>query len=430
MNRSPQLKPQKIQYGVQDEPPPFAAKEPECVKGTPDRSRKHQTDTPKQTRFGDRVLIGMMGPDYPEVAFHAQNDPLELSPRNAQPGRPKDHLLVKQEPHRLPQPQPQPQPQSQPQPQPQSLRALPPPRAVASPEKEIKPEPKIKSPTYHPPPTLPLPVPSQASQEAKPVFASPPRRPRLLSLHAPPIPLAQPEHRRSSTSEGFSPHDSKQPFDLKSRFSLPSLQPIQSPPSSLGGPSPEASNPQTQTLPSISSALGPEFSSRMNGFPHHAPFTYPPSASSRNDSPHDRQFPSLLPQQIPPSPFSQFSPLSTKDLSNNPSPASQPSMWRTPTSAVSTGPPLPPIHQAAPPPPPPPPAPTDAHQPPTPYEMSPMAAKSPTASYPTPTEPAPPRERASFSSHPSPEGITSIGSYKCTHPGCTAAPFQTQYLLK
>jgi hypothetical protein len=67
--------------------------------------------------------------------------------------------------------------------------------------------------------------------------------------------------------------------------------------------------------------------------------------------------------------------------------------------------------------------------------MSPMTAKSPATSYPTPTEqiaPTPPSgERAAFNAAPQPpNGITVPGSYKCTHPDCTAAPFQTQYLLK
>jgi hypothetical protein len=86
--------------------------------------------------------------------------------------------------------------------------------------------------------------------------------------------------------------------------------------------------------------------------------------------------------------------------------------------------------QIPPPPPPPPPPPSESN-----HHHSSMIAKSPATSYPTPTEPVAPTagERTSFSSHPSPEdgsAITNIGVYKCTHPGCTAAPFQTQYLLK
>ncbi|KAJ5746730.1 transcriptional regulator family: C2H2 zinc finger [Penicillium odoratum] len=383
-NHSPQLVPQKINYGVEEEPPPFAP-EAEC-EGTSDRSRKHQLETLPQTSLGDGVLMRVMGPGHPEVAEIAEKRPLDWSPKQGrvqdQDRFPKDCLPPK---HPLAQP---------------SL-----PRGKDS--KEDNPQ--------SPQRTLPLPV---LSQDIKPAFSKPPQRPRLLSLTAPssgpPIHLAP--HRRTSTAEGLSP-DSKQ-ADLKSRISLPSLQSLASPPNSSVGASPDTGSGNTQTLPSIS-ALGlsqSEFSStRLNGFP---PYSYSPSATSRNDSPHERQLPSLVPQ-IPPSPFSHFSPISTKDLSNNASPASQPSFWRTPTSAVSAEPPILP--------PPPPPPPPEPHA----YERSPMTAKSP-ISYPTPTEPVASvtGERTSFSSHPSPdEAITNIGVYKCTHHGCTAAPFQTQYLL-
>ncbi|KAJ5905400.1 uncharacterized protein N7473_002316 [Penicillium subrubescens] len=54
----------------------------------------------------------------------------------------------------------------------------------------------------------------------------------------------------------------------------------------------------------------------------------------------------------------------------------------------------------------------------------------PPPSYPTPTEPVSPIlgsiNRTPLSSTTRAEAT---GSYKCTHPGCTAAPFQTQYIL-
>ncbi|KAJ5934106.1 hypothetical protein N7466_003653 [Penicillium verhagenii] len=399
MNRSPQLVPQKINYGVGEEPPPFA--ENDCDKGTHDRSRKpHQPET----RYGDGVLIGFMGPDHLDVRKHAEENPLDWSPKQ---GRlqdldrfPKDILPAKFE----------------------SKSVTRPPTITSSPVKESKLPKEIKEDTPKSPlRTLPPPV---SSQDLKPCF--PPQRPRLQSLTAPPTgpPLHLAPHRRTSTAEGLSP-DSNQ-ADLKSRISLPSLQSLASPANSCVGASPD----NTQSLPSIHSALGlsqSEFSStRINGFPPPS-YSYSPSTTSRNDSPHERQLPSIS-QQIPPSPFSHFSPISTKDISNNASPASQPCFWRTPTSAVSIEPQLPP---PPPPGPPPPPAVTRSHH----YELSPMTATSPATSYPTPIEPVPPtgEERTSFSSHPSPDdgtAITSIGVYKCTHAGCTAAPFQTQYLLK
>ncbi|KAJ5106171.1 hypothetical protein N7456_002846 [Penicillium angulare] len=453
MNRSPQLVAQKINYGLENERPPFVSKEDECAKGTPDRSRKtHHTETPIATRYGDGVLMRFLAPDQPEIALHAEQHPLDWSPKQqAQQGNrfqppphpppPKDHPPFNFEANTPKLPPLQPAitatttTTTTTTPSTISITTTTP-ATITSPGKEVKLEDAttIKSPPTYRAPTLPPPVPSQ--EVIKPPGFTSPRRPRLLSLTAPPVttisvPLG-PDHRRASTSEGFSPPDSRHNSDLRPRISLPSLQSL-SPPSSVGGPSPDTGSCHNQTLPSIQSALGPELSSRINGFSP-ATYSYPPSASSRNDSPHDRQLPSILPHQIPPSPFSHFSPLSTKDISNNPSPASQPSFWRTPTSAVSVVPSLPPPPPPSLPPPPPPPQSSDAHNhnPPTPYDMSPMTAKSPTASYPTPTEPVAPTagDRASFSSHPSPNGgITSIGSYKCTHPGCTAPPFQTQYLL-
>lgn len=61
-----------------------------------------------------------------------------------------------------------------------------------------------------------------------------------------------------------------------------------------------------------------------------------------------------------------------------------------------------------------------------------MTAKSPATSYPTPTEQVGvcmgDRHPLAVSTPQANGGP--VGSYKCTHPGCTAAPFQTQYLLK
>ncbi|KAL1999347.1 hypothetical protein VTN02DRAFT_4650 [Thermoascus thermophilus] len=108
------------------------------------------------------------------------------------------------------------------------------------------------------------------------------------------------------------------------------------------------------------------------------------------------------------SPYSQGSPANSKDLPSFPS-GSQPYSWRPlkPDRPFVT----------------------------SPYDASAHGAqtsKSPANSYPTPTEPrvGGDPERATFpaaagqSNTPAP-----VGTYKCPHPGCTAPPFQTQYLL-
>jgi hypothetical protein len=66
------------------------------------------------------------------------------------------------------------------------------------------------------------------------------------------------------------------------------------------------------------------------------------------------------------------------------------------------------------------------------YDIAHSTAKSPATSYPTPTDQTPGGhcERTSFNPNPQPNGVVPTGSYKCRHQGCTAPPFQTQYLLK
>ncbi|KAJ5601141.1 hypothetical protein N7510_010675 [Penicillium lagena] len=252
--------------------------------------------------------------------------------------------------------------------------------------------------TAFPPPnplsvTLPPPAPSVRS----------PSRPRLPSISAA---ISAPSTRRPSEDLlALSPPytDSSVRHSPEDRVSLPALQSLHSPPQSNPATSPNGNN---RVLPSIRT-LGvnpPEFPPRVNGIPPY-PYPGPSSAGSRND-PAQERFPP--PQHIPPSPFSHFSPTSTKDISNNPSPASMPTFWRTYPSQTE-------LH------------PSGA----SPYDPSPITAKSPAAGYPTPTEQpgAGPGDRTSFDSTLSPNGNAPPGNYKCHHPGCTAPPFQTQYLL-
>ncbi|RMJ24866.1 hypothetical protein PHISP_04254 [Aspergillus sp. HF37] len=187
---------------------------------------------------------------------------------------------------------------------------------------------------------------------------------------------------------------------------LPALQ--RSPPSASG-----ASPSNTQNLPSLQSALGElpgvpqkDPSGRVSGA---SPYPYPlfhgtsPSVP-RNDLVREPQVVGqFLPPQIPPSPYSHLSPVSSKDKSNVSSPVSQQSFWRPPLKS-------------------------DMPYVPSNYEASPQTMKSPAASYPTPTD-QPADERPTFNPHAQSNGSVSTGLYKCRHPGCTAAPFQTQYLL-
>lgn len=389
MNRSPPLVAQTIKYGVDEDLPPFVRQSDgdtdECAKGTPGRSRKpHLPESQTQTRFGDSVLINYLAPDRPDIAEHARNYPLtDGSPKR---DRTTEKKVVDEK---------------------ESIRPKDAPPLLQGEDLKRDGKQSLSPRTDLPPPPLP-----PMSVGIKNELVSPRQRPVLPSLQAPDRrpsldrPRLSPPHRASTQT---SP-------ELKSRVSLPSLPSIHSPPSSCAGPSPDTGggSGSNQVLPSIHSALSAlsnEFPPpRPNALP--PPYSYPGSATLRNDSPHDRQLPQLLPHQIPPSPFSHFSPVSLKDASNNPSPASQPTFWQRP--------PVPP-------------PPPEPHHPATPYDTSPMTAKSPATSYPTPTEQVAPTpgtsERTSFS-QASTNGAHVTGSYKCTHPGCTAPPFQTQYLLK
>lgn len=463
MGRSPPLKPAEPKYGPhKPPPPPFVNANDEDdakatgkdIKGTHDRSRKpHLPETQTQTRHGDSVLMRYLGPDCPEVAAHARDFPYSdwplkqdrLPPAWKVPSRSpgteegpgeKDGILGGRDTgggrgaggDEMDVDKAQPSVPA-PAPAPTALLKSIPKSDFAEDEAKLKPvveqsvsqshmekrNPQTSvSPRLKPlPPVLPPPAPLT---DFKSEFVSPRQRPRLQSITE--FPPVRP-----------SPELLKRSPELGHRVSLPSLQSL-SPPSSTVGASPDSAscNPKTKTLPSIQSALGgfspSEFPpTRLNSLPPPYPYSSCPGSATSTDSPHDRQLPrQFLPSHIPPSPFSHLSPVSAKDHSNNPSPASQPS------SAFWRGPPPPP------PPPPPQPAADTPHHAPSPYDTSPMTAKSPLTSYPTPTEPVASTpgssERGSLSSTAPLNGTGPTGSYKCTHPGCTAAPFQTQYLLK
>lgn len=425
MNRSPPPVAVCPKYEPDDARPPFVPPSDDVPekddKGTPERSRKpHQPETQTQTRFGDSVLINFLAPGRPDIAAYERDNSLTDCFRKNRAPVEKNTLKA---------------------PGPLVSKPLEPTKPTPTEPVNLKEEEHLEEPSGsqlrkdHERPLSPrnkllAPLPRLAPSVDTPRsldFPSPAQRPHRLSVST----LTHPDRKLSFDHHPLS--DIKKSPDLKNRISLPSLQSL-SPPSSCAATSPDnggtnigSGNGNTQVLPSIQSALNGLSSSdfppaRLNGI---SPYSYPPSSSSQNDSPHDRQLTrQFFPPSQMPTPYSHFSPVSAKDASNNPSPATS-SYWR---------PPLP-----APPPPPPPPPPSQPadtpHHAPTPYDMSPMTAKSPATSYPTPTEqiaPTPPSgERAAFNAIPQPpNGITVPGSYKCTHHGCTAAPFQTQYLLK
>lgn len=254
-----------------------------------------------------------------------------------------------------------------------------------------------------------------------------PEKTQLRSL--PPVPLhtEKPSTFRSLPSIQESLYGKRETLPLPSKLSLgprspddslatsplgkfaisPSQRPpqeqlpaLQSPPQSAGAGSPENS----QSLPSIFSALGdlthPSPANGLTPSPYtpFSPMTTSSSQSGRNND------------QLPP--ITTLRPPNTQDLAT---PASRSSHW-SPTK----------------------PRPPDKEFAGSPYDISRKSppAKDPAANaYPTPMEyksaGAGESDQTGLTpgNHSSP-GSTTGGTYKCTHPGCTAAPFQTQYLLK
>ncbi|KZN90188.1 Krueppel-like factor [Penicillium chrysogenum] len=368
-NRSPPLEVMKPNYGENETPPPFARSSEKDADAVGSR-KPNQLKPQNSTREGDRVLMEFLAPYHPEIAASARTSPLEPFPGNLKkhmqppdfdPRDPKRSNAFKDDPA--------------PKASSPELKA---PSGSASCTEAEKKTPQMK----------PAPVPLQPKPDIEIKEEFPPRE-RLPSLSDSTRRLSQvlPQLKTSPEKE-------------------PPILPLIQPPGPSVAKSPNSSN--KQTLPSIHKALSalsdfgaPPASTMSSPFPFSS---CPGSTTSGNDSPFDRAFPGKF--SIPPSPFSHFSPVSMKESSTNPSPASHSSFWRGPPQSETM-----PVQ--------------------TPYVASPMAAKSPANSYPTPTEQvgAGLGDRHSLAASTPQANGGPVGSYKCTHPGCTAAPFQTQYLL-
>ncbi|KAK4861206.1 hypothetical protein LT330_004122 [Penicillium expansum] len=367
-NRSPPMEAIKPNYGKSETPPPFVST---SEKDDGAGSRKPNQPKPQHSTLqGDRVLMEHLAPKHHEIAAAASMSTLEPLSGN--------HKNFKQPQDFDPRGRSNPYRDDPPRKISLELETYSGSGLASFNETETKPFHKELAP-------IPL-QPKQPEVEVKNEL----QRERVPSISVP--------SQRSPQGLLYL----KTSSEIKPEFPpLPSLkltQPL--------AKSPDSSS-NKQTLPSIQKALSElsDFCPPVNTMP--SPFALsscPGSTTSGNDSPFDRTFPGKF--SIPPSPFSHFSPVSVKDSSTNPSPASHSSFWRrTPQSEMLS-----------------------AH---TPYESSPMTAKSPATSYPTPTEQVGVGmgDRHSLAASTPQANGGPVGIYKCTHHGCTAAPFQTQYLL-
>ncbi|KAL5335106.1 hypothetical protein BJX70DRAFT_410742 [Aspergillus crustosus] len=184
------------------------------------------------------------------------------------------------------------------------------------------------------------------------------------------------------------PSIARSPEDTSTR-----LPPIQTQLSQLGPVLPPPTGPR-QRVGSTSS------------FPLPPVTAVSPNSARVDPSPREayRLAPLVPPNKIPPSPYSHLSPASSQALSTVSSPVTQPTYWRNAPKPAA------PYPQ---------------------YEPPPTASRSPASSYPTPIDHVSTGTCDSSGFTPSSQGNIPppIGTFKCSHSGCTAAPFQTQYLL-
>ncbi|KAB8070281.1 hypothetical protein BDV29DRAFT_36920 [Aspergillus leporis] len=392
--RSPGLEATQPDYKLKDSPPPFLVKEFKdsegesklsTGEGTSDCSRKRQSSySQPETTEGNSVLISYIEPNRPDIANYERLDPLR--PEHCLKQH-LDDLQEKPKPEKLKPESPVVEPAKPIYPQ--SSQADP--AEAARYALELLEQPKPSGPVLEPTedPTLKLLNPESPDACVWKAEAD--------SLKSAQPPLAPPNLSEKKTCSPVSP---------LSQYVIHSAQDVLPP---------FHSPDNTTTLPPIQTALRgiphvKEPTGRLNGSsPHFLPPVTASSPPSHRSDPVWEQVQrpgQFAPPQVPPSPYSHFSPASTKELSVVSSPASQNSYWRPSLKSE-----IPYIAST--------------------YDIAHSTAKSPATSYPTPTDQTPGGhcERTSFNPNPQPNGVVPTGSYKCRHQGCTAPPFQTQYLL-
>ncbi|KAL4898177.1 hypothetical protein BDV59DRAFT_986 [Aspergillus ambiguus] len=373
---SPGLEALHINYALREEtPPPFLGPTPAkheaaaAVTKSPggegtlncSRKRQHNSSLPESAE-GNSVLIRSLEPNRPDIAHYEQLHPLKIEHLRADP--PDWTPAVKKDPV-------------------SAANVPPPPHSPSSP-KDLTSKANIA-----------LQLLLQKNQSPSPPG---PDKPKEKPFKEPPPLLKE---------EPPAPHD-----DKLREFMIPNPE----------GPSkdllPALHSPDnSHTLPPLQAALSGI--TTISGEPHgrlpgSSPYSLPSVTATsppglRTDPVWELQRPAQFgpSPQVPPSPYSHYSPASATDLSAVSSPVSHHSYRRPPLKAD-----IPYIN--------------------SPYETTTHSAKSPATSYPTPTDhhtPGCPGDRTPYSQPSQPTPIAPAGTYKCSHPGCNALPFQTQYLL-
>ncbi|KAF5856337.1 hypothetical protein ETB97_007521 [Aspergillus alliaceus] len=386
--RSPGLEMTRPDYKPHKDPtPPFLLKELKesesnfkysTGEGTPDCSRKsHSNPFQPEETVANSVLISVLEPNRPDIAYYERTDPLR--PEHFH-DIPCEDPLEKIKPEKLKPESPVVEPAKPAEPQSETdpseiahgalqLLELPKPsdEPLESPVVPVKPP--VLSPDEHVVTTeLPSPKPSQPPLAAA---SLPDKKP-----FGPPSPLRQFEiHPTQDILPPFHSPDNTTTLP-PIQTALRGIPHVKEPPIRVTGSSP-------YSLPPVTASSPPGFRCDLAVWENQRPGQFVP----------------------PPSPYSHLSPASTKDLSAVSSPASQNSYWRSHKSDI-------PYITAT-------------------YDMPHPTAKSPATSYPTPTDQTPVGtcDRTPYHPHSQPNGVVPTAAYKCRHPGCNAPPFQTQYLL-
>ncbi|PYI19211.1 hypothetical protein BO86DRAFT_428207 [Aspergillus japonicus CBS 114.51] len=392
---SPGLKATQVDYSLKDSPPPFGEPPPEGDVAKPPvddvapfsgSSRKRLPESPKpRTLEGNSVLIRHLEPNRPDIANFEYQHGFTHEPVTDDSFEKPTKLRSKLDNALLPEPC-----------KPTETDSL---KAAATAKQaldlvslDIKEDPRENA-QFGLTPKEPIHSPEQSS-------------PKQEQQHTPPNNI-------SSLLSDPPPRQERKLSDPDSRLSKlllvnPSTSPGQVLPalhSSSTGNSVDHSLPSLQTALAAVTDVPPNPAVRINGS---SSYTLPPvqasSPVSRTDSLWDHQRMGQFgpTPQVPPSPYSHLSPASSKEMSTMPSPASQSPYWRIKEIPYLT----------------------------SPYEVASSTVKSPATGYPTPTDQTPTGScDRLFNPSAQVNGPVPAGTYKCRYPGCTAPPFQTQYLL-
>ncbi|RAL08146.1 uncharacterized protein BO97DRAFT_224794 [Aspergillus homomorphus CBS 101889] len=389
---SPGLKKTQVDYSLKDSPPPFGEPhEGDVAKSAVDDeapfsgSSRKRLPEPSKPRIieGNSVLIRHLEPNRPDIAnFEYQHDfPLEAVADDYLEKPTK--LRFKPDNALLPDPC-----------KPTDTDSL---RAAATARKALD--------------LVPLECREDSRDNVQ--LELTPKQP----IHSPEQPSPEQEHQHtpSNISSLLSDDPPRQETvsDPESRLSKLLLVPPSTSPGQVlpALHSPSTGNTLDHSLPSLQTALAavtdvpPNAAMRINGSSYSLPPVQASSPVSRTDSLWDHQRMGQFgpPPQVPPSPYSHLSPASSKEMSTMPSPASQSPYWRLKQEIPYLS---------------------------SPYEVAASTVKSPATSYPTPTDQTPSGTcDRSFHHSAQTNGPIPAGTYKCRHLGCTAPPFQTQYLL-